>query len=207
MDGTGEVVANDGGSVEGSVTRLVVSVFAGPYNAGQALTALRKAGIEPDQVSVVAKNTDTRSEIVEHTEMGEAQDKGADTIMGALTGGALGGVLGLGALFIPGVGPIVAAGALATTFGGAAIGAMVGGQAGEAEERGVAGAGLTETLTAHGLPASDAAGYESHVHNNSILIAVQTATEEEAVAVHQLLTAAGGIDVQIYGAELRQERI
>lgn len=193
--------------VEDSTTRLVVSIFAGPYNAGQALTALREAGIEADQVSVVAKNTDTRSEIVEHTEMGEAQDTGADTIMGALTGSALGGALGLGALFIPGIGPIVAAGALATTFGGAAIGAMVGGQVGEAEERGIAGAGLAATLTAHGLPESDAAGYESHVHNNSILIAVETATEQAAVVVHQLLTTAGGTDVQIYGTELRRERI
>ena len=160
----------------------MVSIFAGPYNAGQSLTALREAGVEHNQVSVVAKNTDTRSEIVEHTEMGEAQDKGADTLMGALTGSALGGALGLGALFIPGVGPIVAAGALATTFGGAAIGAIVSGQAGEAEERGVAGAGLAETLTAHGVPTSDAAGYESHVHNNSILIAVQTMTEQDAIA-------------------------
>ena len=197
-------------SVDGvgdSATRLVVSIFAGPYNAGQALTALREAGVEHDQVSVVAKNTDTRSEIVEHTEMGEAQDTGADTIMGALTGSALGGALGLGALFIPGVGPIVAAGALATTFGGAAIGAMVGGQAGEAEERGVAGAGLAETLTAHGVPESDAAGYEFHVHNNSILIAVQTTTERAAVAVHQLLNTAGGTDINIYGTELRREQI
>lgn len=195
----------DGG--EGSATRLVVSIFAGPYNGGQALNALREAGVEHSQVSVVAKNTDTRSEIVEHTEMGEAQDKGADSIMGALTGSALGGALGLGALFIPGVGPIVAAGALATTFGGAAIGAAIGGQAGEAEERGVAGAGLAETLIAHGVPASDAAGYESHVHSNSILIAVQTETEENAVAVHQLLTVAGGTDVNIYGTELRREQI
>ncbi len=193
--------------IDDSATRLVVSIFAGPYNAGQALTALREAGIEADQVSVVAKNTDTRSEIVEHTEMGEAQDKGADTIMGALTGSALGGALGLGALFIPGVGPIVAAGALATTFGGAAIGAIVGGQTGEAEERGIAGAGLAATLIAHGLPESDAARYESHVHSNSILIAVETTTEQAAVVVHQLLTAAGGTDVQIYGTELRRERI
>ncbi|HEY8600167.1 MAG TPA: hypothetical protein VIL85_17150 [Thermomicrobiales bacterium] len=193
--------------VADSTTRLVVSIFAGPYNAGRALTALREAGVEADQVSVVAKNTDTRSEIVEHTEMGEAQDTGADTIMGALTGSALGGALGLGALFIPGVGPLVAAGALATTFGGAAVGAMVGGEAGEAEERGVTGVGLAETLIAHGLPDPDAAGYESHVHNNSILIAAQTATEQAAITVHQLLTAAGGTDVQIYGTELRRERI
>ena len=193
--------------VEDFATSLVVSIFAGPYNAGRALTALREAGVEHNHVSVVAKNTATRSEIVEHNEMGEAQDMGADSIMGALTGSALGGALGLSALFIPGVGPILAAGALATTFGGAAVGAAVGGQTGEIEERGVTGAGLASTLIAHGVPEPDAVAYEFHVHNNSILIAVQTATAETAVAAHQLLTTSGGTDVNIYGTELRRERI
>lgn len=200
-------MTSEGGGSDDSATRLVVGLFVGPYNAAQALTALREAGVGADQVSVVAKNTDMRSEIVEQTEMGEAQDKGADTLMGAVTGSALGGALGLGALVIPGVGPLLAAGALATTFGGAAIGAIVGGQAGEAEEQGIAGAGLAATLTAHGVPEPDAIAYEGRVHDNAILIAVQTPTEETALAAHQIIDAAGGTEVRIYGTELRRERV
>ena len=187
--------------------RLIVGLFAGPYNAGQALTALREAGIEAEQVSVVAKNTDARGELVGQTEMGEPQDRRADTLVGALTGSALGGALGLGALFIPGVGPVVAAGALAATFGGAAIGAFVGGEVGEAEERGIAGAGLAETLTGHGVPIDDAAAYEKRVHYNDILVAVQAAGDEAVSVVQQILTAADGNDVRIYGIELRRETI
>lgn len=194
-------VANDDG------TRLVVGLFSGPYNAGRALTALREAGVEADQVSVVAKNTDARGELVDQTEMGEPQDRRADTLVGALTGSALGGALGLGALFIPGVGPVVAAGALAATVGGAAIGAFVGGEVGEAEERGIAGAGLAERLTAHGVPTSDADAYQDRVHHNDVLVAVQTAGDDPAVAVQQIIATAGGAEVRIYGVELPRDVI
>jgi hypothetical protein len=187
--------------------RLVIAVFAGPYNAGQALTALREAGFASEQVSVVARNDDTRGEIVEGTEMGESRDSGADSMVGALTGGALGGVLGLGALAIPVVGPIVAAGALASAIGGAAIGAAVGGQAGEEAERGLAGAGLAATLADRGVPETEALAYESRVRDNAILVAVGTPTEEAALAAHHLLDAHGGTEARIYGAALRREII
>ena len=200
VEQAGELVHDDG-------LRLVVGLFSGPYNAGQALTALREAGIAAEQVSVVAKNTDARGELVEQTEMGEPQDRRADTMVGALTGSALGGALGLGALFIPGVGPVIAAGALAATVGGAAIGAFVGGEAGEAEERGIAGAGLAARLTAHGVPTSEAVAYQDRVHHNDVLVAVQATGDDPAVAVQQIITNAGGVEVRIYGVELPRDVI
>lgn len=187
--------------------RLVVAVFVGPYGAASALEALHAAGCGADQVSVVAKNTETRREIVAQTEMGEPQDQGADTMMGALTGTTLGGVLGLGALFIPGVGPVLAAGALATTVGGAALGAIVGHRAGEEEERGIAGAGLATALGAQGVPPDDAARYEGRVRDNAILLAVRAADDETALAAQQILLANEGQEARIYGIVLRHETI
>lgn len=186
---------------------LVVAVFAGPYNAGEALAALREAGFTSEHISVVAKNEDTRREIVEQTEMGEPQDTGADTLFGALTGGAVGGLVGLGALVIPGIGPIVAAGVLATAIGGAAIGATVGGQAGEAEDRAIAGVGLAAALVVHGVSEAEARVYEAHIRDNAILVAVQAAAEEEGLAAHQILTQHGGTEARIYGVALRREEV
>ncbi len=187
--------------------RLVVALFPGPFGAAGALNALHAAGCGADQVSVVAKNIDARNEIVEQTEMGEPQDRGADTITGALTGTTIGGALGLGALFIPGVGPVLVAGALATAFGGAVIGAMVGDKKGEADERGVAGAGLAETLTAQGVAPEDATRYEARVADNAILIAVRAADDETATVAQQLLFANEGDEARIYGIVLRREKI
>lgn len=187
--------------------RLVVALFPGPFGAAGALNALHAAGCGADQVSVVAKNIDARNEIVEQTEMGEPQDRRADTITGALTGTTIGGALGLGALFIPGVGPVLVAGALATAFGGAVIGAMVGDKKGEADERGVAGAGLAETLTAQGVAPEDATRYEARVADNAILIAVRAADDETATVAQQLLFANEGDEARIYGIVLRREKI
>lgn len=187
--------------------RLVVALFPGPFGAAGALDALHAAGCGADQVSVVAKDTDARREIVEQTEMGEPQDRGADTLTGALAGTGLGGALGLGALFIPGVGPVLVAGALATAFGGAVIGAVVGDRAGEAEERGIAGAGLAATLHAQGVAPEDAARYERRVAENMILIAVRAADDETATVAQHLLLANEGEEAQIYGVVLPREEI
>jgi len=189
-------------------SRLVLAVFVGPYNAGAALGALHASGFTSDHVSVVAKNEDTRREIVEQTEMGESQDAPADSLMGALKGSVLGGALGLGALFIPGVGPLLAAGVLASAIGGAAIGAAVGGEAGVEEERGIAGADLAAVLIGRGVPEAEARVYEAHIRDNAILLAVQADSEEGAVLANQLFTQHGGADARIYGAPaLRRERI
>src|SRR5690606_26745433 len=59
---------------------------------------------------------------------------GSDVAAGMATGGVMGGLggvlLGLGALAIPGIGPIVAAGPIVAGLTGAGIGAAVGGLVG-----------------------------------------------------------------------------
>ena len=59
-------------------------------------------------------------------------------LAGLMLGGMLGLLVGLGALSIPGFGPLIAAGTLATTFGTASIGAIAG-----ALIRGLIALGLT----------------------------------------------------------------
>src|ERR671933_1540624 len=104
----------------------VVGVFDGPNHAEQALNELKNSGFSPEQVSVVAKdNRETRG-MVEHTGMG-AEGAGTGAVLGGITGGVLGWLVGIGALAIPGIGPIIAAGALASALTGAAIGAAAGG--------------------------------------------------------------------------------
>src|SRR5919112_1115966 len=106
----------------------VVGVFDGQQDAEKALNALKDAGFTPDQVSVVAKDTRETASMVERSDMGGAETSGIGTgaLLGGLFGGAAGWLVGIGALAIPGIGPIVAAGALATTLGGAAGGAAAG---------------------------------------------------------------------------------
>jgi hypothetical protein len=105
------------------MTRTMVGVFHDRDDAVKVVEALRVLGYRPDDISVVVKD---RHEL-KHIEEKSGTRLGEGLATGALTGGFLGGLTGLlvdiGLLSIPGIGPVLAAGPIATTLGGAAIGA------------------------------------------------------------------------------------
>jgi len=111
-----------------------VGVFSHRRDVEHALHELKKLGFDMDRVSVITQDGD-RDDIAGagvSDRVGDQSDEGAK--VGAATGGALGGLagllVGLGTLAIPGIGPIMLAGAaattLATTLAGAGIGAVAG---------------------------------------------------------------------------------
>jgi hypothetical protein len=163
--------------------QTIVGIFDGQSDAEKALNELRDAGLTPDQVSVVAKDTNETKTMVENSDMGGAATTGAGTgaLMGGLFGGAAGWLIGIGALAIPGIGPIVAAGALATTLGGAAVGAAAG--------------GLIGALVGAGIPEEDARTYETHVKEGRILITAHAQTAEQAQDTQDVFDR--------YGSEVR----
>lgn len=93
--------------------------------------------------------------------------EGATTGAGAggLLGGTLGWLVGIGALAIPGVGPLIAAGPIVAALSGAAVGAAVGGIGG--------------ALVGMGIPELEAKQYERKVRDGNILISVHTDDADE----------------------------
>jgi len=104
----------------------VVGVFDNRENAQRAIEALKDSGFGADDIGVTMRDQREAAMVMEDT--GASAGAGATT--GALAGGVLGGLagwlVGIGALAIPGIGPIVAAGPLAAAIGGAALGAAGG---------------------------------------------------------------------------------
>jgi hypothetical protein len=98
----------------------------------------------------------------QHTKAPEGATAGASG--GAVIGGALGLLMSLGALTIPGVGPVIAAGPIMSTLAGAGAGAAAG--------------GLTGALIGMGMPEYEAKQYEEKMNGGNILISVHT--EDEA---------------------------
>lgn len=84
---------------------------------------------------------------------------------GGLLGGTLGWLVGIGALAIPGVGPLIAAGPIVAALSGAAVGAAVGGIGG--------------ALVGMGIPELEAKQYERKVRDGNILISVHTDDADE----------------------------
>lgn len=127
-------------------------VFANQEAAARAVEALRAAGFSPDEIGVVARGA--AEEDAPMDAMTETEEIAGDVAAGAVEGGVLGAALGLfaGAFLIPGVGPIVAGGALAAAFttagsaalAGVGLGAAAGGIVGV-----LRGEGFTERRAHH----------------------------------------------------------
>ncbi|MGM9920436.1 MAG: general stress protein [Bhargavaea sp.] len=138
--------------------RRVVGYYDNEQQAIDAIEDLKRQGYGSDDISVISKNNEDVEAIEDET--GTQAAEGAAT--GAATGGVLGGLggvlAGLGALAIPGIGPIVAAGPVVAGLTGAAAGAGVGGLAG--------------ALIGMGVPEDEAERYETYFNEGKILVLV-----------------------------------
>ncbi|MBR8840162.1 MAG: histidine kinase, partial [Stigonema ocellatum SAG 48.90 = DSM 106950] len=142
-------------------------------DAEAAITELRNAGFPLNQVSLIAKDADGNNPVGGvNTQPGVGNKAGEGVKAGALTGGALGGLggllVGLGALAIPGVGPVIAGGALATALATAATGGAIGAAAG----------GLTGGLAGLGIPENRARAYSDRFNRGDYLVLVDGTNEQ-----------------------------
>jgi hypothetical protein len=149
--------------------KRAIGTFSNRHQAEQALYELRNSGFSMNRVSVLAKDTDHDDKIagarVENrgdTEAKEGAGIGATT--GTVLGGLGGLLVGLEALIIPGAGPFLAAGTIATTLAGAGIGAAAGGVIG--------------ALTGLGIPEEEARDYSERVSQGEYLVIIE-GTEAE----------------------------
>jgi hypothetical protein len=172
--------------------RRAVGVFANRLETENALLEIKSSGFPMENVSVVGRNADTEDRVagVEvHKSIDNKADEGA--VAGALTGGAVGGVtgllVGLGSLAIPGVGPVLLAGAaataLATTLAGTAIGA--------------GGASLLGALIGLGIPDNEAQVYSDFLEQGYYLVVVD-GTESQVRRAGEVLTRNGINQWQMY---------
>ena len=114
-------------------------------------------------------------------------------LAGTMIGGGLGLAAGLGALAIPGVGPVVAAGWLVATLTGAGVGAVVG----------AGGGGLIGSLTHAGVPEDDAHLYAEGVRRGGSLVTVR-ADDTRAAEVESILNGGNAVNLVGRRAEYQQ---
>ena len=162
-----------------SDTKTVVGVFNSVTDAQQAVQALEREGISRDQISVIANKN------ASGYETGEGVDKTSDVVADAGIGAAIGGVGGLllsvvGAITIPVIGPILAAGPIAAALTGAGIGAAAG--------------GLVGALTETGISEEDAKYYAEGVRRGDVLVTVQ-ADQSKTDRVRDILDQYDAVDV------------
>lgn len=186
-----------------TVTRL----FDRHTQALDAVSSLETAGFKAQDISIISNNTDNWHGDHKHPDkagagpLGDRNGDGENDVAdgagkGAATGGLLGagaGLLaGLGMLAIPGLGPVVAAGWLASTAVGAAVGAAAGGATG----------GLLGALKEAGHSDEEANVFAEGVRRGGTLVSVKVSGEDESRA-ESLLQGHQGLDAVSRGEAYR----
>ena len=159
------------------MSHTIVGMFRSKEQAEETIRELKARDFGDEDISLVAR--------------GEDDDKGKGNSYenqnladGTATGGAIGGLAGLlagaGALLIPGIGPIIAAGPLA----GALTGIVTGGVAG----------GLID----YGIPEEEGERYEQELHSGNILVACETEDDDLSEEVISVFRENGAYDVKAH---------
>src|SRR3984957_346542 len=153
--------------------------------AEQAVDRLMAAGFTNNDISVLLPDTTSSKEFA-HEKNTKAPE---GTATGAATGGILGGTLGLlagiGALAIPGVGPLIAAGPIMGALAGVGVGGTVG--------------GIVGALIGMGMPEYEAKRYEGRVKDGGVLLSVHCNSSDEVKRAEDLLKRTGAEDISFAG--------
>ena len=136
---------------------------------------------EPRRLREIAHSA--RVQIAAVPSISEGATTGAGT--GALLGGGLEWLAGIGALAIPGLGPFIAAGPIMAALAGAGVGGAVG--------------GLTGALVGMGIPEYEAKRYEGRVKDGGILLSVHSDSSDETKRAKEILQQTGAQDISSTG--------
>jgi len=156
----------------------IIGIFDNVRSAQRAAAMLRDGGLSLDDLSVLSRDADKSVNVQSADDVSGGE--------GATMGAVWGGIVGLGALLIPGVGPIIAGGALASALAGAAVGGVAGAAVG-----GVAAA----LIHVGGISEAEAKEYEALVHAGKTLVAASVGPED-ARHVHRIFSKAGAEAVE-----------
>jgi hypothetical protein len=161
--------------------KSVFGIYLNRTDVESAVDALRSAGFSNSDVSVLLPESVKSGEL--STEQSTKLPQGAafGVGSGAAVGGAMGWLIGIGALAIPGIGPVIAAGPLLAALAGIGIGGALG--------------GFTGALVGMGIPEYEAKKYEGQILKGGILVAVHCETENEAERAKQVFLKSGAQDV------------
>ncbi|HJZ67605.1 MAG TPA: hypothetical protein VKF81_05765 [Blastocatellia bacterium] len=162
----------------------VVGIFKRPVQAQKAIEDLKHAGIPSDHLNFLAPGSAGAE--LEALPRIETEQPGMGEAMGGVVGGAIGaaGGMGLGtaaaSIFVPGVGPVIAAGLLSAALFG--TGGAVGGVA--------VGKAIEEGMT-DGLPVDEIYVYEDALRQGRSLVVITPVDEQQAELARRVIERAG----------------
>jgi len=163
----------------------VFGIYRNRLEVEQAVDALRAEGFRSTDISVLFPENEGTKDFAHEkaTKAPEGTATGAGT--GAVVGGTLGWLAGIGALAIPGLGPLIAAGPIVAALTGVGVGGAIG--------------GISGALIGMGIPEYEAKRYEGRVKEGGLLLSVHSDNSDWTRKAKDILERTGADDVSSTG--------
>ena len=159
----------------------VLGIYPNYAAVENGVDVLKEAGFRNTDISVLFPEKMVSKDFAHKkgTKAPEGAAVGAGT--GAVVGGTLGWLVGIGALAIPGLGPFIAAGPLMAALAGIGVGGAAG--------------GITGALIGLGIPEHEAKRYEIRVKEGGILLSVHSDNADWTKRAKEILERTGAQDI------------
>jgi len=165
----------------------VFGIYATAATAEHAVDHLLAVGFTNSDISVLLSDDETTRAFAHEKNTKAPEGTATGVTAGGVIGGTLGLLAGIGALAIPGVGPLIAAGPIMGALAGLGVGGTVGGVVG--------------ALVGMGIPEYEAKRFEGAVKGGGTLLSVHCDTSEEVKLAKQALKDTGAHDIAASGEE------
>jgi hypothetical protein len=168
-----------------SKNKAVFAIYPTVGQAERSVDTLLRAGFANGAISVLLPDDQSTREFAHKKDTKAPEGTTTGVLSGGVIGGALGVLAGIGAIAIPGVGPFIAAGPIMGGLAGLGVGGAVG--------------GLIGALVGMGIPEYEAKRYEGRVKNGGVLLSVHCDTSDQIKRAKDLLKDTGGEDIATAG--------
>jgi hypothetical protein len=175
------VILKKGENTMAGKKTAVFGIYGTSGGAENAVDTLTTSGFPISDVSLLVPETLGSREMGTEKATKAPEGTAAGATSGAVLGGTLGLLAGIGSLAIPGVGPFIAAGPIMAALAGIGVGGAVGGVAGG--------------LIGLGIPEFEAKRYEGRLSKGGILLSVHCETSEEIDQAKEILKRTGAEDI------------
>src|SRR5580698_1402717 len=163
----------------------VFGIYKTPATAEAAVDHLLSVGFANEAISVLLPDDESTRAFAHQKSTKAPEGTTAGVTTGGVVGGTLGLLAGIGALAIPGVGPLIAAGPIMAALAGLGVGGAIG--------------GLLGALVGMGIPEYEAKRYEGRIKEGGVLLSVHCDTSDEIRRAKDLLKRTGAEDISSSG--------
>lgn len=163
----------------------VFGIYKTPATAEAAVDHLLSKGFTNESISVLLPDDESTRAFAHQKSTKAPEGTTAGVTTGGVVGGTLGLLAGIGALAIPGVGPLIAAGPIMAALAGLGVGGAIG--------------GLLGALVGMGIPEYEAKRYEGAVKNGGTLLSVHCDTSDQIDIAKAALKETGASDISSTG--------